>query len=74
MSHKKTKISAQKVAIVSFLVDISDIIVNLFFAILSGSVVMATQSLQGGSDLIASGLLVFGVNRSKKIANKKHPY
>lgn len=74
MPQKKAEISAEKVAVVSFLVDITDILVNLLFALISGSVVMATQSLQGGADLIASGLLVFGVKRSKKIADKRHPY
>jgi cation diffusion facilitator family transporter len=74
MSEKKTNISPERVVLVSFLVNITDISVNLFFALITGSVVMATQTLQGGADLIASGLLVFGVQKSKKRADKKHPY
>lgn len=48
------QVSARKVVFVSFLVDISDFVLNLLVAVLSGSVVMLSQALQGGSDLIAS--------------------
>lgn len=59
---------------VSFLVDILDIVLNLAVAILSGSVVMLSQTLEGISDFISSGLLLVGIARSKQKANREHPF
>lgn len=72
---KKIKIvSAEKAVLVSFLVDISDIIINLAVALMSGSVVMISQALQGMAGLVSSGLLLLGVKRSKLPRNRRHPY
>lgn len=68
------KISSTRVVTVSFLVDLSDIVINLIAAILSGSVVMITQALEGTVDLITSGFLLIGVRRSKRRPNKQHRY
>jgi divalent metal cation (Fe/Co/Zn/Cd) transporter len=35
---------------------------------------MSSQALQGGADLLASGLLVFGIKKSKRLPDKKHPF
>jgi cation diffusion facilitator family transporter len=67
------KISSERVVLTSFLVDISDVVINIAVAAISGSVVMLSQALQGISDLIAAGFLVLGVKRSKRKADKKHP-
>jgi cation diffusion facilitator family transporter len=67
-------ITSQKVIVVSFLVDISDVAVNIIVALLSGSVVMLSQALEGGADLLASGLMLVGVKLSKKPSDKKHPF
>jgi cation diffusion facilitator family transporter len=67
------KISSEKVVITSFLVDISDILINAVVTYLSGSVVMLSQLLQGFADLTASGFLVLGVKRSKHKPDKVHP-
>lgn len=74
MPDKKTHITSERVVIVSFLVDIIDVLINVMAAIVSGSVVMLSQALQGGADLLASGLLVFGVRQSKKLPDRKHPF
>lgn len=76
MNKKRTsKIpSADRVVFISFLVDVSDLLINLIVAVLSGSVVMMSQALQGGSDLLSSTLLLIGVQRSKKMNDKAYPF
>jgi len=74
MSPKNTNISAEKVVTVSFLVDVSDVLINVFLTIISGSAIMLSQALQGGAGLLASGLLVVGANKSKRAPDKKHPF
>jgi len=71
MSPKNTNISAEKVVTVSFLVDVSDVLINVFLTIISGSAIMLSQALQGGAGLLASGLLVVGANKSKRAPDKK---
>ncbi len=66
--------SSLRVVQTSFWVDVSDIILNVAVAILSGSAVMLAQSLQGGADLITSALLMIGVKRSGRKADKLHPF
>lgn len=73
--HKpNNKITVDRVVITSFLVDLSDIIFNLFVALITGSVTMLAQALEGGADLLSSGLLLIGVRRSKHRADRQHPY
>lgn len=67
-------IPARKVLLVSFLVDFTDLILGVIVTILSGSVVMLSQALQGAADLASSGLLLFGLNRSRKRADASHPF
>ena len=71
---EKPKISILRVALTSFVVDISDVGLNLLVAMLTGSVVVVTQVIAGLADMTASGLTVVGVVRSKKPADKKHPF
>ena len=59
---------------VSFLVDLLDIILSLAATILSGSVVMLSQLLEGISDLISSGLLLVGLARSTQKEDQTHPF
>lgn len=75
VKDKKQKVvSAEKAVVVSFLVDISDVLINFVVAIMSGSVVMISQALQGFADLVSSGLLILGVRRAKLPSDRKHPY
>jgi len=67
-------ISIDRVIITSFLVDISDVVFSLIVAAITGSVTMISQALEGMSDLISSGMLLIGNQRSKLPADNKHPY
>ncbi len=66
--------SAGRVIITSFLVDLLDVLTNFTVAILSGSVVMIAETLQGLADLAAAGFLLIGLVRSRKPSDKKHPF
>lgn len=68
------KISSSYVLKVSFVVDVLDIALSLAVAILSGSVVMLSQVLEGVSDLISSGLLLVGLARSQQKEDREHPF
>jgi len=68
------KISARRVIITSFAVDLLDIILSFVVSVLSGSVVMFTQVLEGVSDLAASGLLMIGLKRSTQKDDRSHPF
>ena len=71
---KPKGLSTKRVLLTSFLVDITDVLLNVTVAVMSGSVVMLAQALQGMADMLASGLLVFGLNRSKRPTDKKYPF
>lgn len=68
------RITTKKVIITSVIVDVLDVILNFSIAILSGSVVMMTQVLEGVSDLASSALLLIGFNRSLQKEDKNHPF
>jgi cation diffusion facilitator family transporter len=68
------KVTSERVVVTSFLVNISDVLINLMVTYFSGSVVVFSQALQGMADLVSSGFLVIGVKRSKKPADGKHPF
>lgn len=74
MEIKEKKISAKTVLVASFLVDILDIILSVFVAFVTGSVIMLTEALEGVSDLTSSGLLLIGLKRSSQRADKSHPF
>lgn len=73
-NYSKKRISAKKVIITSFIVDFLDIALSVFIAVISGSVIMLTQVLEGVSDLAASGILFLGLSRSLKKEDKTHPF
>lgn len=68
------KVSLEKVVIVSFLTNISDVLVNTIIALITGSVTTFSQAIEGLADLIASGLLLVGFRKSRRPADKKHPF
>jgi len=72
--EKQQKITAKRVVWTSFLVDISDVLLNVFVVFITGSVVVLAEAFQGLADLLASFLLVIGVRRSKRVADRIHPY
>jgi cation diffusion facilitator family transporter len=63
-----------EVVSVSFFVSILDIVVNIVFAITTGSAVMIAQTFQGLSDLITAGLVFYGVRRSKRKWDESHNF
>lgn len=58
----------------SFFVDLSDVLLNLIVAAITGSVVMLAEALEGLADLCSAGLLLVGFKRSKQRANHDHPF
>lgn len=68
------KINSKTVLVTSFLVDLTDVILNVVVALASGSVVMLSEGLQGAADLLTSGLLLIGLKKSKKPANRSHHF
>ncbi len=71
---KEQRISSKRVIITSFLVDVSDLILNFSVTILTGSIVMFTQVLEAISDLASSGFLLIGFYKSQQKADKTHPF
>lgn len=71
---KTKQITADKVVTTSFLVDITDVVLNISVSIITGSVVVLADALQGVADMTSSGLLVYGVKKSKRPADKLHPF
>ena len=70
----KRKISERRVLVTTFCVDLLDVILNLSVALLTGSVVMLSEFFQGLADLTAAGFLLVGYKRSRKKADKLHPF
>ncbi|OGE77269.1 hypothetical protein A3J19_00765 [Candidatus Daviesbacteria bacterium RIFCSPLOWO2_02_FULL_41_8] len=66
--------SATKVIITSFLVDFVDVSTSIIVAVITGSMVMIAEALQGLADLAASGFLLIGLARSGKPSDKRHPF
>jgi cation diffusion facilitator family transporter len=67
-------ISDIRVVATSLTVSVSDVALNFFVALLTGSTVMLTQALQGLSDLVTAGILYIGVRRSRRIADLKYQF
>jgi len=72
--NTKNEVTAKKVLWISLVVDIIDVLSGIVVTIISGSVVMLSQVLEGIADLACSGLLVFGLKRSKKKADRNYPF
>ena len=67
-------LSDVRVVATSALVSVSDVVLNLAVALLTGSVVMLSQALQGLSDLVTSGMLYIGVKRSAREADERFQF
>ncbi|HDQ60032.1 MAG TPA: cation diffusion facilitator family transporter [Candidatus Woesearchaeota archaeon] len=75
MSPKNTKkISAEKAVLTSLFVDILDLVVNAIVAVLTGSMVMVAEALQGAADLFSVILVYIGLRKSKKPLDIEHPF
>jgi cation diffusion facilitator family transporter len=71
---KNLAITSKRVIVTSFIVDLLDIVLNFIVAILSGSVIMLTEVLEGIADLVSSAFLMVGFYRSKQKADDMHPF
>ncbi len=60
--------------IVSFLVDVLDVVTNLVVALLTGSAVVFAEMAQGIADSAGSSLLVIGQRRSARPRDAVHPF
>lgn len=68
------KISTKRIVIVSFLVDLFDILSNFVVAILTGSAVIFAEMIQGVTDSLGSLLLVIGQRRARLPSDSSHPF
>lgn len=60
------EISASRVVVTSFLVDVLDIALNLVVMIMTGSVVMLAELFQGVADMLSSSFLLVSLARPKR--------
>ena len=66
-------VSSRRVVVVSFLVDVLDVVTNLVVAILTGSAVVFAEMAQGLADSLGSALLVVGERRAARPRDRAHP-
>ena len=66
-------LSSRRVLLVSFLVDLFDVLSNLLVAWLTGSAVVFSEMAQGIADSMGSALLVVGERRSRLPRDVEHP-
>lgn len=67
-------VDARRVLLVSFLVDVFDVVSNLAVAVITGSAVVFAEMAQGIADSAGSALLVIGERRSRRPADARHPF
>jgi cation diffusion facilitator family transporter len=67
-------ISDIRVVATSFVVSISDVVLNFAISLITGSTVMLSQALQGLSDLVTGGILYKGVRRSERKADNLYQF
>lgn len=60
--------------VVSFLVDLFDVISNLIVALITGSAVVFAEMAQGIADSVGSGFLVIGDRRARRPRDPEHPH
>jgi cation diffusion facilitator family transporter len=66
-------ISSRRVLVVSFLVDLLDVVTNLVVAWITGSAVVFAEMAQGVADAVGSALLVIGERRAARPRDAEHP-
>ena len=69
----KKDLPARRVIMVSFVVDLLDILTNLIVALVTGSAVVFSEMAQGVADSIGSALLVLGERRAARPRDAAHP-
>lgn len=66
--------SPKRIVLTAIVVDLLDIAFNLIATIITGSVVMLAETLQGFSDLVSDSFALIGLTRSKKRADSQHQF
>ncbi len=64
--YTSSHITAKRVILTSFFVDLLDIVLNVTVALLTGSVVMVAEFFQAVADLVSSAFLWVGLKRPEK--------
>ena len=72
-SQTEARLDESQVVGTSFVVSVSDVTLNFIVSLLTGSIVMLSQALQGLSDMTTAGILYLGVRRSKRAHDTAHP-
>lgn len=68
------EVSQKKIVMISFIVDLLDVVTNLIVAIMTGSATIFSEMVQGIADSIGSMFLVIGQRRSHKKKSSEHPF
>ncbi len=66
-------ISSRRVLLVSFVVNLLDVVTNLVVAVVTGSAVVFSEMARGVADSIGSALLVIGERRAARPRDAAHP-
>lgn len=66
-------LSSRRVVMVSFLVNLSDIVLSLIVALVTGSAVVFAEMALGLADSFGSALLVIGERRCRRPGDERHP-
>ncbi|HUC89649.1 MAG TPA: cation diffusion facilitator family transporter [Patescibacteria group bacterium] len=75
MSETEAKLpTTKRILVTSLLVDVFDMIINTVVAVLTGSVIMIVEAIEGFAGLCAAGMLLFSNKRSGKKPTKLHPF
>lgn len=72
-THNVKDISTRKVILTSLTVNIIDILTNLVIAILTGSMVMIVETIQGVADFISVALVYIGFKKSQSSPSALYP-
>lgn len=72
--HNDKKFTNKRAVLTSFIVSLSDVILNSIVALVTGSAVILAEALQGFADLTSAGILLIGQKRASRKASKKHPF
>lgn len=68
------KFTNRRAVLTSFVVSLSDVVLNSIVAVITGSAVILAEALQGFADLTSAGVLLVGQKRASRKASKKHPF
>lgn len=74
MNVRKIKVTTKRVLVTAFVVDFTDITMNMVVALISGSAVVLAKMLQGLADLAVDLMLLVGFARSRRRSSRRHPF